>query len=129
MRALLITHGDLGRSLLDGARRIYAVDAPIEIVSNDDFGLEALAAHLDAWLTRDDDAALMMVDVGGGSCGVAARLAAADRPRTWVMGGANLPMVLTYLSHHGQLAPEDLVAKLLDRAHNAIAVLDATPSR
>jgi len=115
--------------MLDGARRIYAVDAPIEIVSNDEHGLESLSAHVEAWLSRDDGDALMMVDVGGGSCGVAARLAAADRPRTWVLGGANLPMVLTYLSHHGQLGAEDLVAKMLDRAHNAIAVLDATPSR
>ena len=129
MRALLITHGDLGTSLLASAHRIYAVDAPIDVLSNDALDLEGLHRGVADWLARDDEPALLMVDVGGGSCGVAARLAAGARARTWILGGANLPMILTYLGHHGQLEPEDLVSKLVDRAHNAVALLDPADTR
>lgn len=127
-RALLITHGELGTSLLASARQIYAVDAPLDVMSNDGQDLDALTAAVTAWLVRDDGDALLMVDVGGGSCGVAARLAVRDRPRTWILGGVNLPMVLTYLGSHGQLGSEDLVAKILDRSHNAVALLDSHPT-
>lgn len=128
MRALLITHGDLGEALLASAHQIYAVDAPIEVLSNADRDLESLARGIEDWLDRAGDDALLLVDVGGGSCGVAARLAARDRGRTWVVGGVNLPMLLTYLGNWGQLGPEDLVTKMLDRAHNAVAVLDTDPT-
>lgn len=129
MRSLLITHGDLGASLLRSARTIHAVDAPITVVSNVDHDLEGLRDVIADWLATDAGPALVMVDVGGGSCGVAARLAAADRAKTWVLGGVNLPMVLTYLGHHETLDPGDLVSKMLDRALNAVAVLDPPSAR
>ena len=125
MRALLVTHGRLGSALLESAGAIYAVEAPVSVLSNEALGLEALVSSIEAWLHRDAEPALLVVDVGGGSCGVAARVAARGRDKTWILGGANLPMILTYLTHHGQLAPEDLVTRLLDRAHNAIAPLEA----
>ena len=124
MRALLVTHGELGDALLESARLIYAVEAPISVLSNTSLGLEELVDAIRGWLDRESGPALIMVDVGGGSCGVAARAAAAGRPRTWLLAGANLPMVLTYLSHHGQVGSDDLLSRLLDRAHNAVALLE-----
>jgi mannose/fructose-specific phosphotransferase system component IIA len=124
MRALLVTHGELGDALLESARLIYAVEAPISVLSNAALGLEDLVVEIRRWLDRGSGPALIMVDVGGGSCGVAARAAAKGRPETWLLGGVNLPMVLTYLSHHGQVGSDDLLSRLLDRAHNAVDVLE-----
>ena len=125
MRSLLVTHGNLGRELIESAHCIYAADAPIESVSN--LGLDAagLQAKIESWLALDDGPVLIFVDVGGGSCGVAAQLAAAVREDTWVIGGVNLAMVLTYLSSHAQLGAEDLVSKILDRALNAVRILES----
>lgn len=123
MRALLVTHGALGEELLRCARSIYAVDAPIDALSNHDLDAVTLRRRVGEWLGERDDSALLMVDVGGGSCGIAARAAAAGRARTWVLGGVNLAMVLTFLSGHGQVDDDDLVSKILDRALNAVRLL------
>lgn len=124
MRALLLTHGNLGQALLDSASQIYAVDAPVDVLSNEGRGTEELQKEIQRWLAVDEGPVILLVDVGGGSCGIAARLAARHRADCWILGGVNLPMVLTYLSSHAQLGPEDLVSKLLDRSLNAVRNLD-----
>lgn len=120
MRALIITHGRVGEELLASAREVYDVDAPVDCLSNRSCELPELVAKIEDWLAAVDGPALLLVDVGGGSCGVAAQKAVGDRPRTWVIGGLNLPMLLTYLSSHADLPPKELVVKILDRALNAV---------
>ena len=124
MRALLVTHGRLGEELLASAACIYDAEAPIEAISNRDLDAAGLAQRIREWLDRDDGPVLVFVDVGGGSCGNAAQLACAGRSQSWVLGGVNLAMVLTYLGSHGQLEPPELVSKILDRALNAVRLLD-----
>ena len=123
MRALLVTHGDLGEELIASARYIYAVDAPLDFLSNRDKDARQLQSAIEEWLGLREGPVLVLVDVGGGSCGIAAQLAVGSRPGSWVIGGVNLPMVLTYLSSHAQLDPEELVSKMLDRALNAVRLL------
>ena len=120
MRALIVTHGRLGEELLASAREVHTVDAPIECLSNRGCDLAELVKRIGEWLARNDEPALVLVDVGGGSCGVAASKAAAERPRTWILGGLNLPMILTYLANNDTLNPQELVAKMLDRALNSV---------
>lgn len=123
MHALVVTHGNLGQELIASAREVYANDAPLDPLSNAGRDVEALRQAISHWLNSHDGPALILVDVGGGSCGIAAQRAAAGRTRTWVVGGVNLPMVLTYLTGHGQLAPEDLVSKVLERGTSAVDLL------
>ena len=123
MRALLLTHGNLGQALLESAVQIYSMDADIDVMSNEGESTQTLQKGIQRWLDRDEGPALILVDVGGGSCGVAATLAARDRKDCWILGGVNLPMVLTYMTSHGQLQPEELVSKLLDRTLNAVRAL------
>ena len=123
MRALLITHGQLGAELLNCARRVHDVEAPIEALSNEGQSLDALTESIRDWLAKDEEPALLLVDIGSGSCGVAAQEAARGRERTWVLGGLNLAMILTYLSSHSTLEAEELVAKIFDRALNAVDLL------
>jgi len=120
VRALIITHGRLGEELLASAREVYDIDAPVDFLSNRDCDLPDLVAKIENWLAEVEGPALLLVDVGGGSCGVAAQKAVGDRAQTWVIGGLNMPMLLTYLSSHADLRPEDLIAKMLDRALNAV---------
>jgi mannose/fructose-specific phosphotransferase system component IIA len=127
MRALLVTHGDLGEALLRSAHYIYAVQAPIRVLSNRDLDLAGLRAAIDQWLDEEPGPSLVMVDVGGGSCGTAARAAAQGRNSVRLLAGVNLPMVLTYLSSHAQLGLDELVSKMLDRALHAVAPLDPAP--
>ena len=125
MRALVVTHGNLGRELIASAREVYAADAPLDHLSNSGADVQTVTRQIEEWLVGVEGPALVMVDVGGGSCGIAAIQAAMGRPSTWILGGVNLPMVLTYLTSAETLGPDELVAKVLDRALNAVDLLGA----
>ena len=124
MRALLVTHGDLGEALLRSAHYIYTVEAPVEVLSNTTLDLAGLRTAIERWIDAVGEPSLVMVDFGGGSCGIAARAAAKGRPQVRLVAGVNLPMVLTFLSSHAQLDPDDLVSKMVDRALHAVSPLD-----
>lgn len=124
MRVLLVTHGELGRSLLDSAASIYGEAVGVDVLSNDAFDATGLAAAIEDWLGPEETDTLILVDVGGGSCGAAARLAADRRKRTWILSGVNLPMVLTCLGSGDTLDGRELVDKILDRALNSVRLLE-----
>ncbi|MGC9398919.1 MAG: PTS sugar transporter subunit IIA [Anaerolineae bacterium] len=102
---VIVSHGDLGKSLIASAEMIAG---PLEDVSSvsllpgenlDAFG-EKLQAHLDQLGGRE---ILALVDLFGGTpCNVAAR--AMVRPNLESVSGANLPMLLeVVLSGRGQV--------------------------
>ena len=124
MRVLLVTHGNLGESLLHSAAGIYGQAVGVDFLSNDPHDAGGLAAAIEDWLGSDDIETLILVDVGGGSCGTAARLAADGRKHTWILGGVNLPMVLTCLGSSDAMDGQQLVEKILDRALNSVSLLE-----
>jgi mannose/fructose-specific phosphotransferase system component IIA len=124
MRVLLVTHGNLGESLLQSAAQIYGEAVGVDCLSNEPHDASGLAAAIREWLGPEDIETLILVDVGGGSCGTAARLAADGRKHTWILAGVNLPMVLTCLGSSDVMDGEALVDKILDRALNSVALLE-----
>ncbi len=126
MRALLATHGRLGTALVESARQVYASDAPITVISNEDYDAAGLRRAIESWLDEEPGEAIVMVDIGGGSCGLAARAAARGRADVRLLGGVNLAMVLTYLSGAGHTGLDELAPKMLDRALNAVRGLDSS---
>jgi mannose/fructose-specific phosphotransferase system component IIA len=124
MRVLLVTHGQLGRCLLSSAAEIYGEAVGVDFLSNDGLDAGGLTRAIEDWLGPDDVDTLILVDVGGGSCGTAARLASDGRRRTWILGGVNLPMVLTCLGSGDAMDGRELVDKILDRALNSVSLLE-----
>ena len=124
MRVLLVTHGNLGQCLLESAGQIYGEAVGVDCLSNDPHDASGLAAAIQEWLGPEDNDTLILVDVGGGSCGTAARLAADGRKHTWILGGVNLPMVLTCLGSSDAMDGQALVDKILDRALNSVTLLE-----
>jgi mannose/fructose-specific phosphotransferase system component IIA len=124
MRVLLVTHGSLGECLLASAARIYGEAVGVDCLSNEPYDASGLSAAIEDWLGPDDIEALILVNVGGGSCGAAARLAADGRKHTWILGGVNLPMVLTCLGSSDAMDGKELVSKILDRALNSVSLLE-----
>ncbi len=123
MRGLIVTHGDLGRELVASARLVVASDAPVDVLSNTRLGNRELRSLIEEWLTREAGPALIMVDEGLGSCGLAASLAARDREQTWIVSGVNLSMVVTYLNRRGRMPEEELVEKILSRGREAVRLV------
>jgi mannose/fructose-specific phosphotransferase system component IIA len=127
VRALVVTHGGLGQALVTTAEAVVGAHGSLSALSNQDLSAAGLQERIRAWLDASPGPALILVDEGGGSCGSAALLASAGRPRTWVLAGANIPMLVAYLSACSQLPAEALVDKVLDRARAAVKLLGIAP--
>jgi mannose/fructose-specific phosphotransferase system component IIA len=138
VRALLLTHGELGRELRRVVELFLGPVEEIEAISNAGLSARELAAAVRGWLAaasaEDDPAALprstppalVLVDEHGGSCATAARLAAAEFTDVRVLCGVNLAMLLGYVSWRESLELPDLVRRLINTGRDAIveAVID-----
>ena len=123
MRALIVTHGNLGQALIESAQQILGDLSRMDTLSNSRTGVSELTGEIQAWAGQDEEAIFVFVDVGGGSCGTAAQMALRSRARSWILGGVNLPMILTYMSGAERLGASDMASKLLDRALNSVRIL------
>lgn len=114
----------MAQALLSSARCIYDIESPLSAMSNDGLAPDALAEAIREWVDAKAEPGIVMVDIGGGSCGIAARRATSHRKDVHVLGGVNLSMVLAYATGHESLDEEELLSKLLDRALNAVHLLE-----
>ena len=131
MPALLVTHGRLGDALLEAAQRIVGPLEGVDVLSNDGLSRDALTqAVRERVRSFGPCGGLLFVDVAGGSCaqaalGVAAR--EAEGP-TLVITGVNLPMLLDFAHHRGDLEPRALASRLADKAQAAVVVFEGRPA-
>ncbi|MEP7028818.1 MAG: PTS mannose transporter subunit IIAB [Candidatus Eisenbacteria bacterium] len=131
MPALLVTHGRLGDALLEAAQRIVGALEGVDVLSNDGLSRDALTqAVRERVRSFGPGGGLLFVDVAGGSCaqaalGVAAR--EAEGPML-VITGVNLPMLLDFAHHRGDLDPRALASRLAEKAQAAVVVFEGRPA-
>ncbi|MFA7331177.1 MAG: PTS fructose transporter subunit IIA [Candidatus Delongbacteria bacterium] len=128
LRALLITHGELGAALLATAEEILGPREGLAALSNRGLSRDGLVAELRARLAElpAEDGLLLLVDAPGASPHVAARLLlggldSAERGR--VLGpltGVNLPLLLTFLNRRATTPVEELLPLLVERGRAGI---------
>ena len=129
--ALLVTHGRLGDAASSSASRILGPLEDVSVLSNDGLSREALTQAVSERVRAfGPGGGVLFVDVAGGSCsqaalGVAAREAAGPTP---VITGVNLPMLLDYAHHRGDLEPRALAARLAAKGQAAVVVFEGRPA-
>jgi len=125
--ALLVTHGRVGDALLDAAEAIVGKLDDVSVLSNEGLSRDALAqAVRDRVRSFGPNGGLLFVDVAGGSCAQAALLVAAREAEgpLPVLSGVNLPMLLDFAHHRGELDARALAARLKDKGQAAVVVLE-----
>lgn len=115
---LIITHGDLGASLLKTARDIC--DCGEESAAALTAGSADFKTDLAAALARAHDGTVIMSDLFGGSTTNAAALLLADYPNTFLLTGVNLNMVFSFFHNRERLDLQELVTKIEEDARKGI---------
>jgi mannose/fructose-specific phosphotransferase system component IIA len=122
VRGVVVGHGNLPEGLVDAVRQITGADGDaIAAVSNRGLGPDGLRERLHE--AMGEGPALVFVDLRMGSCGMAARRIARERPDTAVLFGVNLPQLLDFVTHR-ELPLEEIVARALERGRSAICCDD-----
>jgi mannose/fructose-specific phosphotransferase system component IIA len=125
LRALLVTHGELGRALLATAQGIVGVPAEdIEVLSNRELSREALARLVDERLAAWGGAeGVVLTDLFGGSCTQAVLGSGPPRPGVGVVCGVNLPMLVDFLVNRGKYGGAEMAARLIDKGRAGVRLL------
>lgn len=127
MRALIVTHGNLGEALRHAAAGILGPQPGLTAVGNDGLSLDDLVARVSLELRLPGEPVLVFVDFVGGSCHTASRKAIATLPEAdrgekilGLAAGVNLPMLLTFLTRRATTPAEEMLELVLDRGRRGI---------
>lgn len=96
--AIVITHKDLGTSLLEALVSITGNRDFMEAVSNEDTSLETLIDVIEKKvISLNEHPVYLMVEFKGGSPYLAARKVAMKYKNVYLLSGVNLPMLISFV--------------------------------
>ncbi len=124
MRALVITHGNIGAELVRVTGLILGPVEGLAALSNTGRSLSDLRDEIAAWLAEGAAAgaagSVIFVDDYGGSCATAAQLACGHEPSRAILSGVNLAMLLGFLTWRENDEFAELVGRLVRKGREAI---------
>jgi len=126
-RALILTHGSLGRELIAAAQLIVGHSDGLTSESNDGLSAADQGVLIERFLAREPATpAIIFVDLLGGSCSLAgSRFLAPGRVQ--LLTGVNLPMVIAFLQGRTRESLPELTQGILTRGHRGIQGLPPVP--
>jgi mannose PTS system EIIA component len=123
VRAVLVTHGALGRELVRTAETILGRQEGVAIVSNEGTSLEGLAGALQV-AAEGPGPVVFFVDLLCGSCDHACRALRTKRgDDAFAIAGVNLPMLLEFFYHRDRVPFTELQERLLRKGRDGVRSL------
>jgi mannose/fructose-specific phosphotransferase system component IIA len=125
IRALVITHGNIGGELVRVVEMILGSVAGLTALSNAGKSGTDMQADVAAWLAEGDgqNGEIILIDDYGGSCANAAILACGENTERTIVSGVNLAMLLGYVTWRDCDDHSELVAKVIHKGREAIALV------
>ncbi len=124
MKAMVITHGKIGRELVGVVEMIMGPVDGLTAMTNHGKGTNDIVAEINTWLEHSPtDYSLILVDDYGGSCAVAAQLAVAQRKDVAILSGVNLAMLLGFVTWRDNAELDDLTGRLVSKGREAITLI------
>ncbi len=120
VKIILVTHGDMARSLIDTAGQIISFDpAAVDVFTvTGKVNFDELSVSIKDKI--DPQGTLILVDTfGGSSCNVCAALSY-GMDNVEVLCGVNLNMLIAALNNSGRLSVKELAAKVLEDGKKAV---------
>ena len=104
---LIVGHGDFGMAIQSALESISGESEKISFISNKGLSTKELAENIKAFTTNiHDEGLIIFVDVYGGSCWRAAKMA--KSPKSYILTGLNLPMLLSFIHKRKIFSFDDL---------------------
>ncbi len=121
IKGLIVGHKDIGNSLLKALESISGSFENIIFFSNNGLSTKELADKISAVCTDcQDDGIIILVDVYGGSCWRAAKLAKLQRCH--IVTGLNLSMLLSFVNKRNSFSFDELSSILVEDGKRGIKV-------
>ena len=133
IRAMVMTHGDIGRELVRVTEMILGPITGLTARTNHGKSAADITAEIKIWLEDGNDPGreggspsggnLILLDDYGGSCATSAQLACGPNPNTAIVSGVNLAMLLGFATWRDSGGFDDLVARIVQKGREAIILV------
>jgi mannose/fructose/sorbose-specific phosphotransferase system IIA component len=107
IRALIVTHGQLGKELLNSVEKVIGPQTEAVVLSNEGQSLDQIISSVRAHL--DSSPMIIFVDFCGGSPYVACKNLRMNHPLCAVISGVNFPMLISFFTKREKLSFAELV--------------------
>src|SRR5262245_45143073 len=125
LRALVVTHGDLGEALLQTATGIVGPAPGVEAITNRDQSRAGLTRVIEAKIAQwNGEEGLVLTDIHGGSCAQAAMSGVLAGRGAPVITGVNLPMLVDFLVNRGSFTAAEMAARLIEKGRASVRLLE-----
>jgi len=117
----IITHGDLSKSLDQVTNHLIVSSTKIYNFSNKKLTLEQIENEIAKERERlQPEKSVLFVDLVGGSCWILANRIKQNSPDIAVIGGVNMPMLISYHLNYNRLGWNELLDKIVSDANKGI---------
>lgn len=124
---ILLTHGELAFALKNTVEHIVGKQEDIYPFTNKTDSLPVLYKKIESQINLlHEKNKYLFVDLVGGSCWNLVNMLAKDNKNLTVIGGVNLPMLLSFIVNHDSLSHQKLIEKIIDDSKKNIQILTST---
>lgn len=121
---LIISHGDLASELYNVTQKLLPIDIPVHLYSNKKESIENIVDDADKKIKESNpEKILIFVDLVGGSCWHAAMGLKRIHDNVAIIGGVNIPVLVSFATNMEHLSWSGLLDKLQADAVKAIKVI------
>lgn len=122
--AFILAHEDFAFSLKNTIEKITGPQKSIYPYSNKTEALPILLKKISDQINKIKSAHIFVfVDLVGGSCWGLANMILKEHPEIVIIGGVNLPMILSLIINYGNIPAERLVNKIIEDSKKGIKEL------
>lgn len=122
--AFILSHEELASSLKNTVDKITGPQHNIFPYSNKIDSLPIILEKVEEQIKQlNSEMIFVFVDLVGGSCWSLANMIFRNHPEVIVIGGVNLPMIISLIINYESLSAEKLIDKILEDSKKGIKVL------
>jgi fructoselysine and glucoselysine-specific PTS system IIA component len=119
--AFILAHEDFAESLKITAEKITGLQPNIFAYTNKIDSLPVIIEKINKKLASiQSDKIFVFADLIGGSCWSLANMIAREHPEVKIIGGVNLPMVISLIINHEKLVIDQLTEKIIEDSKKGI---------
>lgn len=124
MKILLVSHGELSKSLIDSAEMLVGeTDGLDYLIFDKNMGIDELRDSFAEYLEEKDEELLIFTDIKGGTPFNVASILTNDMDKVYIFYGMNLPMIVEAALYKDEFSMDELVEQIKSNISDCIGLI------
>ncbi|WP_282929210.1 PTS sugar transporter subunit IIA [Anaerococcus sp. Marseille-Q7828] len=124
MKILLVSHGNLSKSLIDSAEMLVGeTDGLDYLIFDKNMGIDELKDSFIKYLYENEEELLIFTDIKGGTPFNVASILTNDMDKVHIFYGMNLPMIVEAALYKDEFSMDELVEQIKSNISDCIGLI------